>query len=87
MTVAVAEDGTILLAGDCPVEDAETLLRRLQADPAAGVDWRGCTAAHTAVVQVLLACRRRTHGPPQAIFLAKWVEPLLAGPVSPLPLE
>ena len=27
MTVHVAEDGTIVLAGNCPVEDAEALVR------------------------------------------------------------
>lgn len=85
MTVALAVDGSITLAGDCPLEDAETLLQLLLANPAAEVDWRACAQAHTAVVQVLLACRRKTHGPPQTIFFKKWIEPLLAGPVSPLP--
>jgi hypothetical protein len=87
MSVSVAEDGTIVLAGNCPVEDAEALVRLLLADPAADVDWRACDQAHTAVVQVLLACGRSTRGPPQAIFLSNWVEPLLAAPVEPLPSE
>ena len=86
MTVTLA-DGTIVLEGDCPVEDAETLLQLLLADQAAEVDWRTCTQAHTAVVQVLLACRRKTHGPPQTIFFKKWIEPLLTGPVTSLPAE
>jgi len=87
MTVHVAEDGTIVLAGNCPVEDAEALVRLLLADPAAEIDWCACDQAHTAVVQVLLACGRRTHGPPRAIFLRNWIEPLLAAPVDSWPSE
>jgi len=87
MTVRVAENGTIVLAENCPVEDAEALVRLLLADPAAEVDWSGCDQAHTAVVQVLLACGRRIQGPPRAIFLRNWIEPLLAGSVDSLPSE
>ncbi|HEX3989933.1 MAG TPA: hypothetical protein VHX39_02045 [Acetobacteraceae bacterium] len=87
MTVDVAKDGTIVLAGICPVEDADTLVQLLLADPAAEIDWRTCDQAHTAVVQVLLASHRRTRGPPRTTFLSNWVEPLLAGPVDPLAPE
>jgi hypothetical protein len=83
MTVHAAEDGTIVLTGNCPVEDAEALVRLLLTDPAAEIDWSACDHAHTAVVQVLLACGRTIRGPPQSIFLSDWVEPLLAGPVDP----
>jgi hypothetical protein len=83
MTVHGAGDGMIVLSGNCPVEDAEALVRLLLADPAAEVDWCACDEAHTAVIQVLLACGRRTRGPPQSRFLRDWVEPLLAGPVDP----
>jgi hypothetical protein len=83
MTVDVAEDGTIVLAGNCPVEDAETLVRLLLAHPAAEVDWSACDQAHTAVVQLLLACGNATRGPPRAIFLSNWIEPLLAAQVDP----
>ena len=86
MTVHVAADGTIVLAGNCPVEDAEVLVGFLLADAAAELDWCACEWAHTAVVQVLLASRRRTRGPPQSIFLRDWVEPLLARPVELQPL-
>jgi hypothetical protein len=85
MTVAVAGDGTIRLEGDCPVEDAEPLLRLLLSDPAADVDWRACDQAHTAIVQLLLASHRQVRGPPRSIFLRNWIEPLLARPVDPLP--
>jgi hypothetical protein len=82
MTVHVAENGTIVLAGNCPVEDAESLVRLLLVDPAAELDWCACDQAHTAVIQVLLACGRSIRGPPRAIFLRNWVEPLLAAPVD-----
>jgi hypothetical protein len=83
MTVHAAEDGTIVLAGNCPVEAAEVLVQLLLEQPAAEIDWSACEQAHTAVVQVLLACGRRVRGPPRAIFLSNWIEPLLAGPVDP----
>jgi hypothetical protein len=83
MTVHAADDGTIMLVGNCPVDDAEVLVRLLLAHPAAEIDWSACQQAHAAVVQVLLASRRWTRGPPQSIFLRDWVEPLLAVPVEP----
>ena len=87
MTVQRAEDGTIMLSGICPVDDAEALVRLLLADPSAEIDWRTCDQAHTAVVQVLLLGCRRTRGPPRARFLRDWIEPLLARQVDPLPLQ
>ncbi len=77
MTVTRDDDGIIHLAGACPVEDADTLLRLLGEDPAALVDWRGCTAAHAAVVQVLMALRPALAGPPADDFLQRHVAPLL----------
>jgi hypothetical protein len=84
MTVRLAEDGTIMLEGTCPVADAELLARLLLSDPDAEVDWCACEQSHTAVVQVLLASHRSVRGPPQALFLRNWVEPLLAGVVEPM---
>jgi hypothetical protein len=83
MTVGLSEarssqGGVIRLEGNCPDEDAETLARYLLLAPAAMIDWRDCDHAHTAVVQLLLAARRITRGPPRSIFLRAWVEPLLA---------
>ena len=77
MTVRRAEDGTIVLEGRCPIEEAETLVRLLSLDPAAAVDWRACDHAHTAVVQILLAMRPATLGPPRTMFLRDWIEPAL----------
>ena len=75
MTVSIASDGTIQLEGECPSEDAETLLQHLSAHPGAVVDWRACEAAHTAVIQVLLAARPKLAGPPRDISLRDWVVP------------
>lgn len=77
MSVALAHDGAIALTGRCGADDAEPLLQLLLADPLAAVDWRGCEAAHTAIVQLLLAAERPVRGPPRDAFLTEWVEPLL----------
>jgi hypothetical protein len=75
MTVILAEPGVIALRDDCPADDAEALLRLLLGDAHAIVDWRGCESAHTAVVQVLVAARRKLRGPPRQGFLSTMVEP------------
>lgn len=77
MTVRVTAKGVIALEGNCPSEDAETLLQHLLATPATSVDWRACEAAHTAVVQVLMAAQPQLLGPPANPRLADWVEPFL----------
>jgi hypothetical protein len=82
--VRLETDGAILLEGACGDADAEPLARLLLLNPAAPIDWRGCDHAHTAVVQLLLAARRATRGPPGSLFLATWVEPLLIPWVEPL---
>jgi hypothetical protein len=58
----LGDDGSIVLAGDCPVEDAEPLLELLQKAPGARIDWTGCARLHTAVAQVILAAGRPTAG-------------------------
>ncbi|MEP9378157.1 hypothetical protein ABLE91_15685 [Aquabacter sp. CN5-332] len=77
MTVRLVEPDTLLLEGECPAEDAETLLSHLCARPAARVDWRGCEQAHAAVVQVLFATGVALQGPPAGAFLRTWVAPAL----------
>ena len=70
MTVAAtADDGAIELAGSCPAEDAERLLRQLLERPGSTIDWRSCEEAHGAVVQVLLASAAQMRGPPRGAFL------------------
>jgi hypothetical protein len=56
MSVRV-EGGVIYLAGRCPVEDAEDLLRALEEDAQATVDITGLQRLHMALIQVLLAVR------------------------------
>ena len=77
MTVRIATDGTIGLDGVCPIEDAEKLQQYLIADPQARVDWSSCDAAHTSVIQILLAARPPLRGPPAGDFLRNHVAPLL----------
>lgn len=77
MSVEVELDGTIALKGICPSEDAEALLQHLLASSAALVDWRACEAAHTAVIQVLLAAKPKLRGPPLGAFLEERVAPLI----------
>lgn len=78
MTVRLAEDGTIALEGDCPVEEAEMLQKLFLRYPAARIDWRRCNYAHTAVLQVLLAVKPEISGPPRSAFLQDWIHPILS---------
>lgn len=72
MTITRDADGVIVLAGECPVEDAETLLRLLEVQPEGPVDWSACTRLHTAVLQVLLAAAPETRGECGDGFVARW---------------
>jgi hypothetical protein len=78
MTVELATDGTILLEGICPVDDAEPLRQLLLRAPSALVDWRGCEHAHTAIIQVLMAAKPKIRGPAGAAFLEDWLYPILS---------
>jgi len=83
MTVRMEGEATIVLEGQCPIEDAAALIELLclahTTDGTVSVDWHECDYAHTAVVQILLATRPPMHGPPRAAVLRKWIEPMLAG--------
>lgn len=79
MTVRTSTDGSIVLEGVCPSEDADLLVQCLLESPGAPVDWRACEAAHSAVIQVLMAARPTLLGPPAAGDLREWVEPNLTG--------
>jgi hypothetical protein len=74
--------GVVHLTGHCPSEDAETLLGHLVAMPGAAVDWRHCTGAHSAVLQLLLVARPQLLGPPADALLARWLQPLLTPAAS-----
>jgi hypothetical protein len=69
MAVSMLETGDVALRGVCGSADAETLLRRLLADPQAQVDLSGCEALHAAVVQVLVASRAPVRGPGADAFV------------------
>ncbi len=71
------EAGVVFLEGECPVDEAETLLEILQANPGVPVDWTGCRHAHTALLQVLMAARAVTQGEPEDAFLRTWGERFL----------
>ncbi len=77
MSVDLSADGTIVLEGNCSIDDAEKLLQYLIVNPGAAVDWTQCAAMHTSVVQVLLAAKPALWGPPSSDFLRMHVEPLL----------
>jgi hypothetical protein len=74
VSVRRQEDGTILLEGHCPVEDAESLLQMLQATPKVPLNWVQCTCLHTSVLQVILAAPTRRHGPCGDPWVRQWVE-------------
>ena len=75
MSVQRQSDGSILLSGACPVEDAEPLLQLLQATPGAQCDWTRCNQLHTAVVQVILMARPALVGPCGDPWIEHWVVP------------
>ena len=77
MTVRLADDATLLLEGNCPIEDAEVLLRHLLENPGVTIDWQACEGLHTAVAQVLLASGAPLLGPPASAFLRNWLDPVL----------
>lgn len=77
MTVQLNDQGDIVLSGRSTVSDAEELLRYLLQYRSAVVDWRECSSAHAAVVQVLLVARPKLQGPPSGSFLRDYVESLL----------
>ncbi|MBJ6127022.1 hypothetical protein [Microvirga splendida] len=73
------EGDIVLLEGPCRVEDAEPLLRLLQADRGRTVDLTGAEHLHAAVVQVLMALRPAIRGTAGDAFLRDWIAPALAG--------
>jgi hypothetical protein len=77
VTVRLVDGVTIVLEGQCEIDDADPLLRHLLAAPHATVDWRLCQGAHTAIIQILLASKAVVHGLPDSIFLQRNVAPLV----------
>jgi hypothetical protein len=76
--MSVILDGNIVrLHGDCPVEDAETVMRLLQSAVDPVVSLAEVRVLHTAVLQVLLALRPKLVGPVRDPFITRWLAPLL----------
>ena len=73
MTVRRHENGTIMLEGICPVEDAEPLLQMLQGSTRPTIDWTTCSELHAAVLQVVMAARPAVIGPCADPWVARWV--------------
>ena len=80
MTVRLSADGTIELDGICSVEDADALQKHMLTTPRAVVDWRTCTYAHSAVIQILIAFKPVLRGPPAGDSLRILVDLLKASP-------
>lgn len=75
MTVRRDDNGTIVLEGVCPVEDAEPLLQMLQTTPTAEVSWTQCPQLHTAVLQVIIASGSVPIDRCGDPWVAQWVAP------------
>lgn len=78
MTIRLSAHGAIELDGTCGSEEADALLQHLLSTPAAPVDWRACTYAHTAIIQILLAARPVLRGPPASDFLRTYLAPAVS---------
>jgi hypothetical protein len=80
--MSVVVDGDIVrLSGVCRVEAAEALVAALAEAPHRRVDISGLQAAHTAVIQALLALSPIVEGEPADPFLAAHIVPRLARPL------
>ena len=77
MSVRRHDNGTIVLDGRCPVEDAEPLLQLLQANPSAPLDWTRCGHLHTAVLQVIMAAQPLLLGRCGDPWVQEWAKPKL----------
>jgi hypothetical protein len=74
------EGNMIRLIGDCPVEDAESMVSLLRADATRQLDLAECTRLHSAAVQVMLAFRPAIAEPSRDRFIAEWICPALVEP-------
>jgi hypothetical protein len=72
----------VLLQGDCPVEEAETLLNLLAGSPGRVVDVSGVTHLHAAVFQILLALQPPIEGEPADAFMQRCCPPPAPWPVE-----
>ena len=77
------EGRTARFDGACTVEEAIPLAEWLGTAEEPRLDLGGCTALHTALLQVLLAARTPVAVPPEDAFLKGWVMPVLDVPFDP----
>jgi hypothetical protein len=73
MSLRLDQDGTIVLHGDCLVDEAEPLHRMLLSDPAARVDWTQCNHLHSAILQLILAARPTVTPRCGDSFVDRWI--------------
>ena len=73
MSLRRDDNGTIVIEGDSPAEDAERLLQLLQATPQAVLDWTQCGQIHTAVLQIILAAQPALRGPCGDPWVREWL--------------
>jgi hypothetical protein len=66
-------DGTIVLHGSCPVDEADALHRLLLSDPTARLDWTQCNHLHSAILQLVLAARPILTGACGDPFINRWI--------------
>lgn len=82
MTIRTAAPELIVVEGDCASEEAEMLLQRLLAAPAAVVDLQRCDSMHAAVIQVLLAAEPTLKLPATDTAMGNWLRAVLLPAVT-----
>jgi hypothetical protein len=73
MSLRRADDGTIVLFGSCPVDEAEPLHRMLLSDRTAQLDWTQCSHLHSAILQLILAAQPSLTGPCGDPVVNRWI--------------
>jgi len=74
MSIAL-NDGRIVLADACGVEEAEMLVALIQENPRAAVDVSEAGVVHTAIWQVLMALAPPLSGEARDPFIRNWIMP------------
>ena len=69
------DNGTIVIEGDSPAEDAEPLLQLLQATPQPVLDWTRSGHIHTAVLQIVFAAQPAFTGACGDPWVREWLPP------------
>jgi len=84
--MSVVLDGQIVaIRGNCGVEEAETLMSLLQANPDSPVDITRAGSVHTALWQAVMVLRPRLVGEPSDPFIRQRIMPLVTERVLTIP--